>query len=158
MTIRAFAVGIVFVTCAFVVFPSAFVELSDRARWPIWHSEVGNFLGWVLIAAGVVVAAYCSNLFRRRGGGTPVPVQPPTRLVTTGLYTYSRNPIYVADTMILLGIFLVNGHAGLLLYAALFLAVAHALVVLHEEPVLRRRFGADFDRWAAHVPRWIGWR
>jgi len=84
-----------------------------------------------------------------------VPTQPPTRLVVDGLYLYSRNPIFVADVAILLGLFLHRGELLLLLYAGLVTVVAHALVVLREEPELRRRFGEEYARYEHAVPRWI---
>ena len=112
-------------------------------------------MGALLVLGGAGVALYCSSLFRRIGLGTPVPIEPPQQLVVSGLYRYSRNPIYVADVAILLGIFLVGGWATQLLYALVVTGLIHALIVLHEEPVLQRRFGEPYARYVQRVPRWL---
>jgi hypothetical protein len=77
-------------------------------------------------------------------------------LVATGPFRYSRNPIYLADLAILLGMFLVRGEPALLLYVLLAAVLLHLWVVTHEEPVLARRFGNEWVRYAERVPRWFG--
>lgn len=79
----------------------------------------------------------------------------PQRLVTTGPFAYSRNPIYLAFALPLasLAAYSLAGAAlGLVLY---FLAMTF-FVVRPEERALRRGFGDAFDAWAARTPRWIG--
>jgi len=104
---------------------------------------------------GVAVFLHCSGLFARVGRGTPVPAEPPKRLVTNGLFRYSRNPIYVAYAAVLLGEFLWFGHVALLAYLGLYILAAQAIIVWWEEPVLRRRFGDDYLRYTGEVRRWL---
>ena len=85
-----------------------------------------------------------------------VHVEPPQRLVITGLYRYSRNPIYVAHVGVLLGLFLHRGEAALLLYTCIYAGIIHAGVVWHEEPELELRFGSEYERYRRSVPRWLG--
>ena len=106
--------------------------------------------------AGVAVLLYCLQLFARLGDGTPVPTQPPRRLVLSGLYRYTRNPIYVADVAILFGLFLHRGELALLIYALVMTAALHLWMVWREEPELCRRFGEAYVRYMRSVPRWIG--
>lgn len=159
--IAAAAWGVVFVALLFVAGPVEMADLNREQGWPRLESGVARSLGAVLFASGLGVAVYCSGLFARLGRGTPVPFDPPTNLVVSGLYRHSRNPIYVADVMILLGIFLLSGELALLLYAlgvGLFLQI---FIVALEEPQLRRRFGAPYDEYTQRVPRWLGrstWR
>lgn len=131
------------------------IELNEAWGWPRWRTGSSRIVGWALLLGGAALALHCSGFLSRIGGGTPVPVQPTQHLVTTGLYGYSRNPIYVADFGILVGLFLVRGELALLLYAALFAALLQAWIVLREEPELRRRFGEEYVRYAERVPRWI---
>jgi protein-S-isoprenylcysteine O-methyltransferase Ste14 len=151
---RTVALASLLMGTIFVLLPAALVKLNAVLGWPRWQNAAARFVGGVLILAGITAALHCSGLFRR-GGGTPVPTEPPTRLVVNGLYLYSRNPIFVADVVILLGLFLHRGELLLLLYAGLAAVFAHALVVLREEPELRRRFGEEYARYEHAVPRWI---
>jgi protein-S-isoprenylcysteine O-methyltransferase Ste14 len=111
-------------------------------------------LGVVLIAAGLVVLVQAFVRFVVEGIGTPAPVAPTEHLVVGGLYRYVRNPMYVAVTAIIVGQALVLGRPALLLYAAAFVAVTATFVRLYEEPVLRQRFGAEYDAYRRAVPGW----
>ena len=104
---------------------------------------------------GVAAFLYCSGLFASVGQGSPVPSAPPKRLVTDGLFRYSRHPIYVAYAAVLLGEFLWFRHATLLGYLGLYVLGVQAVIVWWEEPVLRQRFGEDYSRYARDVRRWL---
>jgi len=120
------------------------------------------FLGWPgfrWIGAALIVLALPMLLesfvrFVRRGLGTPAPVLPPQRLVVSGFYRYVRNPMYVAVLVTLLGESLLLGSRRVLVYAAVVATCFHWFVVLYEEPLLRRRFGADYDDYCRRVHRW----
>ena len=112
-----------------------------------------RMLGLALLLAGLTLLVLCMVQFGRHDG-TPMPIDPPKRLVVRGPYRWVRNPMYVALATILLGQFLLHPHRGLVLYAlAAMLAVA-LFVRLYEEPTLRRRFGAEYEDYVARVPRW----
>jgi protein-S-isoprenylcysteine O-methyltransferase Ste14 len=152
------ALGTAVIGTVFVLLPLALVQLNAACRWPRWDSPLGGVVGGVLMLGGVGVAAYCSHLFLRVGDGTPVPIEPPRRLVVGGLYRYSRNPIYVAEVAILVGLFLHRGELSLLLYAAIIAVALHFWIVYREEPELRSRFGEAYARYMQSVPRWIAIR
>jgi protein-S-isoprenylcysteine O-methyltransferase Ste14 len=119
-------------------------------------------LGAVLIAAGLVVLVQAFVRFVVEGIGTPAPVAPTEHLVVGGLYRHVRNPMYLAVAAIIIGQALVLGRAALLLYAAAFLAVTGAFARWYEEPVLRERFGVEYEAYRRGVPgwwpRWRPWR
>jgi protein-S-isoprenylcysteine O-methyltransferase Ste14 len=98
---------------------------------------------------------WCWYEFVTRGRGTPMPIDPPRRLVVVGPYRYVRNPMYVAGLLVLLGQATLYGAVSLLWYAAGFALATHLFVVGYEERTLRRRFGADYDAYRAAVGRWI---
>ena len=76
-------------------------------------------------------------------------------MITDGIYRFSRNPIYLADVMILLGISLIWGSlVGLLLTPALVL-VLDKRFIQPEEARLTAAFGASFDDYRARVRKWI---
>jgi protein-S-isoprenylcysteine O-methyltransferase Ste14 len=78
-------------------------------------------------------------------------------LVSGGLYRVSRNPAFVGQAMLLAGVAMAVPSTPTLLAAALFLWSA-STQVRSEETALRQSLGADYDRYAAAVPRWIGAR
>ena len=97
--------------------------------------------------------------FVTRGLGTPVPFDPPRRLVTTGIYAYVANPMQLSAVLLLvmLGVVLRNpwvSAAGVMahIYSA-------GLAGWDEEVDLRRRFGADWTAYRLRVRRWLPtWR
>ena len=128
---------------------------------PPWLGLVGmRSAGILLLAAGLLALIECFVRFVRHGG-TPAPVAPTERLVVSGLYRYVRNPMYVAVVSIILGQALLFGSRYLLGYAGIVWLLFHSFVVIYEEPTLRRRYGADYGRYASQVnrwwPRWRAW-
>lgn len=114
-----------------------------------------DLLALVIIAAGATLLAACIVEFARSGRGTLSPVDPPRELVVQGLYRWVRNPMYVGVMTILMGEALLLHSLTLLEYAAGVVVLFGAFVMLYEEPVLRRQFGASYDEYCARVGRWI---
>lgn len=145
----------------FVLVPGSVAGLVpwEMSRWRIGAPLLGipavRPLGVCLIAAGTWVLADSFARFALQGLGTPAPVLPPSRLVVSGCYRHTRNPIYVAAVATILGQGLLFGSLRLLLYGAAVWLGAHLVVLGYEEPGLRRRFGRDYEVFCAHVPRWI---
>jgi protein-S-isoprenylcysteine O-methyltransferase Ste14 len=112
-------------------------------------------IGVLLIAAGMAVVLEAFGRFAFQGIGTPAPVFPTKHLVVKGSYRYVRNPMYVAVTSMILGQALLLGDLHLLAYAVFPWLAANLFVLIYEEPALRRSFGAEYETYCAHVPRWI---
>jgi len=146
----------IFVTGFYFLLPLGAIELNEQREWPRFDLGAVRSLGATVLAAGVAVAVYCSRLFQVRGQGTPSPIDPPTVLVESGLYRYSRNPIYVADVAIFLGWFVYSGELALLAYTLLVAVFLQVLIARVEEPQLLRRFGEPYADYVRRVPRWIG--
>jgi protein-S-isoprenylcysteine O-methyltransferase Ste14 len=111
--------------------------------------------GLALMAVGVAGYTWCAFEFGARGRGTPAPFDPPTELVHSGPYRLVRNPMFAAVVATLFGEALVCRSLPLLTYASCMAIGFHVRVVLFEEPRLRRKFGATFDRYCSAVPRWL---
>jgi len=107
---------------------------------------------WGLGAAGLL---WCAWDFAQKGEGTPAPIDAPRKLVVSGLYRYVRNPMYVSVLVILLGQFLWLGSRWVFAYALFVFTAFHLFVTSYEEATLRRLFGAQFERYASAVPRWL---
>lgn len=112
-------------------------------------------VGTLVIAMGLALAAWCFYGFATRGRGTPAPWDPPQNLVTTRPYRHVRNPIYIGILLILLGEAVLFGSLALLAWAIVVAAGFHLAVTLYEEPDLRERFGTEYERYLAEVPRWL---
>ena len=112
-------------------------------------------LGGLAFIAGVILLVWCSVQFYVSGRGTLAPWSPPQRLVAVGPYRFSRNPMYVGVTLILIGWAALFWSLTLTVYAALVLLAFHIRVIAGEEPWLERTFGADWESYRARVPRWL---
>ena len=114
---------------------------------------VFGWLGWGLVGAAVAVFVWAATEFRR-AGTTIVPGEAPSALVETGPYRYSRNPIYLADLVVLAGVALIfRSPLGLLLIFP-FQQVLLRLFILREEAVLEHDLGQPYRDFKARVPRW----
>jgi protein-S-isoprenylcysteine O-methyltransferase Ste14 len=128
-------------------------------RWQFGRPLVGIPLaraaGILLLAAGLPVLLDSFARFAMEGLGTPAPVAPTKRLVVGGFYRYVRNPMYVAVASVILGQGLLFGSVGVLEYGAAVCVAFHLFVLLYEEPVLGAKYGEEYERFAAQVPRWL---
>lgn len=122
-----------------------------------------RFIGLVPIAAGALGYFLCALEFMQRGGGTPTifftrPLrfligEEPKTLVQSALYRHTRNPMYVSVTTVVLGEAILFESRALLYYACALWLIFHLVVVLIEEPHLRKRTG--YIDYCARVPRWL---
>ncbi len=86
---------------------------------------------------------------------TAVPGQLPSALVTTGPFSYSRNPIYVADLIMATGWAVNLGSLSAFIAPLLFFAVIHTLVIPFEERNLLAAFGNRYQSYLNAVRRWV---
>ena len=110
------------------------------------------FLLWLI---GAVIILWCFADFTFKGHGTPNPIDPPKELVTTGVYRYVRNPIYVGTLTIIIGHFLWFKTIWMLAYAVVVFLIFYLFVTLYEEPTLKKKFGEVYENYRKSVPRWI---
>jgi protein-S-isoprenylcysteine O-methyltransferase Ste14 len=126
-----------------------------RIRPPLLQFSPFRWPGVLLIVAGVPVLLDSFARFALKGLGTPSPVFPTRHLVVSGLYRYVRNPMYLAVAALIFGQGLLFGDVRVLEYGVLVWLAFHLFVLLYEEPVLRRSFGAEYENFCAHVGRWV---
>ncbi len=150
----------VFRTLIFTIFVPGFWTIM----MPYWLLPRGTRLdlrgagatGWVLIAAGIALYFACAFWgFALRGKGTPLPIDPPKRLVVEGPYGLVRNPMYWSVASVMLGEASVLHSVALAELALAFFAGVNVFVLLYEEPALRRKFGAEYEEYCRRVPRWL---
>jgi protein-S-isoprenylcysteine O-methyltransferase Ste14 len=134
------------------IIPHLLVESSLRAPVSL---GTWRWLGIAPLAAGIGIYASTAWFFAVHGRGTPAPWDPPRRLVHSGPYGWVRNPMYLGVLLCVLGQALLRESAGLFAYLVLLFAAFHVRVLVYEEPVLRRTFGAAFSSYTRRVPRWL---
>ena len=116
------------------------------------------------VAAAVTGSSVClavaSSLQFRRQGTTVEPFEPAraTVLVTTGVNSISRNPMYLGMAGVLVAHAVRLGSWRALLPVAAFTAYIDRVQIAAEEPALLANFGTDYEAYRASVPRWLGLR
>jgi protein-S-isoprenylcysteine O-methyltransferase Ste14 len=123
--------------------------------WNTAHLELLQPLGLAPLALGLLALLWCVRDFHVSGKGTLAPWAPPEELVVIGLYRYSRNPMYVAVSLVLLGWAVAFNAMSLLAYAVIVVVAFHLRVVFGEEPWLARKHGSAWKQYANRVPRWF---
>jgi protein-S-isoprenylcysteine O-methyltransferase Ste14 len=143
----------------------AFVALPGMVAFvvPLWIAAAGERRAWrepmgaLPLGLGLVVLLLTVREFYVAGRGTLAPWSPPRTLVTSGLYRYSRNPMYVGVLLILAGWAVGFRSWPLAVYAAVVAVAVHLRVLLHEEPFLADMHGEAWTAYRRRVPRWLGW-
>lgn len=146
-----------------VVFPPPLIYLIGLlAGWglqrlvPLWRlpSPGSRWAGLILVGVGIALAGTAEWLFAR--AGTPAfPYRASRALVVRGVYRLTRNPMYVAFTIVYLGVSLLIGPLWPLVLLPLVLWVMRRGVIDREERYLERKFGDDYVRYREAVPRWL---
>jgi protein-S-isoprenylcysteine O-methyltransferase Ste14 len=116
--------------------------------------SVGSTLAVVLIVVGAAVLLRCVWDFFAVGRGTLAPIDPPKHLVVTGLYRFTRNPMYNGVLAVLLGEAWLFRSMPLLQYAAVMFVLFNLVVLVYEEPALEAQFGDSYRAYRRAVPRW----
>jgi protein-S-isoprenylcysteine O-methyltransferase Ste14 len=122
--------------------------LSGLWAWPF--PRLGSLIFWAGLITIVLAGA---QMLRART--TIIPRQQAAKLLTTGLFGLSRNPIYLADAMLLTGAILHWGAVLALPLIPAFMVLITLKFICAEEDQLRQSFGEAFASWSARVPRWI---
>lgn len=155
MKFQSLLLMIIFVTFVFGVFPYILIQLNNGYFLPIYDFVYLKILGVPLAGMGMLIVTHCLYLFFKTGKGTPVPINPPKKFVTVGLYKFVRNPMYLGAFMIILSEFFIFGHLLLLVYLLIMTVIANFFVILYEEKDLKKRFGKKYIDYIKKVPRWI---
>jgi protein-S-isoprenylcysteine O-methyltransferase Ste14 len=109
--------------------------------------------------AFIVVGAAFVVLARRelaRLGQPTDPGLPTSKIVTTGIFSLSRNPLYLGGVGILIGIALAANLPWVLVLLLPALVACHYLLIAPEERYLATKFGDEYRMYAASVHRWLG--
>ena len=119
---------------------------------PPW---LGGLVAGIAVAAGLVFVVAIATMVRARTTVSPVTPARASTLVTTGIFSVTRNPIYVADALALLAYACHLWQPQSFVAVPVFVAWIHRFQVLPEERALRVKFGAAYEAYLARTRRWI---
>jgi len=110
--------------------------------------------GAAVAAVGVIILGLSFNRMLRASTNID-PSKPTTALVTSGIYRFSRNPIYAATTLLYIAAALSFRVLPALILLPVVLVVLHFGVIRREERYLESKFGEAYRAYRSHVRRWI---
>jgi protein-S-isoprenylcysteine O-methyltransferase Ste14 len=115
---------------------------------------VARALGWPLIGSGLILG-FLGDRALRNAGTNINPYKPVSTIVVDGPYQFTRNPLYLATTLIYAGIAVRLNALWAALLLPLVLGVVQRSVIKREERYLERKFGEEYIRYKEQVRRWI---
>lgn len=146
-----------------VRFPPPLISLSFaiigyvlHQVYPIPFGDLASLwlLGSLLIGIGLVIIIISAGMFRRNKTNIE-PWKTTTTIISTGIYAFSRNPIYLSFLIIGLGLALLCNTVWIILMQIPFLMVMNHYVISREERYLSVKFGDDYQSYMRKVRRWL---
>lgn len=136
------------------------IALFFVARSPLSQGALRQALiigGIVLIIIGLSLIVSARREFAQYGQPTD-PGHPTSRVVKTGIFAVSRNPLYLGGAVFLLGMALVINNPWSLAALIVSIILCQYVLIIPEERYLSAKFGRDYQEYLAHIPRWLGRR
>jgi protein-S-isoprenylcysteine O-methyltransferase Ste14 len=122
--------------------------------WPGLDDLAARAIGYGLGVAGIALMTW-GTVTLYRANTTVLPHKPADRLVTHGAFRFRRNPIYMGEVLLFLGLAQATGNIWLAIVAPLFALAVLCLAILPEERHLEARFGEDYLDYKARTRRWF---
>lgn len=127
---------------------------SDRLPFGSFGGGWAALLGGALVGGGILLMLLAVFEMNRQKT-TIIPHEYASAIVTSGIFSRSRNPIYLGDAMVLSGMVLYWDAVPSLLLVPLFVWLITDRFILGEEARLAEKFGPDFDAYRGRVRRWL---
>ncbi|MDI3336246.1 isoprenylcysteine carboxylmethyltransferase family protein [Defluviimonas aestuarii] len=118
------------------------------------HLDFNDVVGSILIIVGLILMVVAA-LQMMAARTTVIPRRNPDAMVTGGVFRLSRNPIYLADVILLTGLYVAWDALIALPMIAVFIYVIQSRFILDEEARLSELFGEEFDAYRAKTRRWL---
>ena len=117
--------------------------------------QIRFWLALFIAVFGLIFSVWTVKLFRKVGEGTPAPWDPPKKMVIRGPYGHVRNPMITSVLIILFAEAIFFQSWPIALWMLIFFMGNMIYFPLIEEKGLEKRFGDDYRRYKANVPRWV---
>ena len=112
-------------------------------------------VGIILIIIGIGFIVLARREFAQYGQPTD-PGHPTSKVVKTGVFAISRNPLYLGGSIFLLGIALLLNTLWAIVMLLLSIIICHYVLIVPEELYLATKFGNEYEEYTASVNRWLG--
>jgi protein-S-isoprenylcysteine O-methyltransferase Ste14 len=144
---RDFVFAAVFLAVVFLSAPRPFLQSLAADAWL-------DAAGFAIALLGQALRALVIGLAYIRRGGKDRKIYADV-LVQDGFFAHCRNPLYVGNALVYLGLFVILNSAAGWLVGVPFFALAYLSITAAEEDFLRRRFGAAYEDYCRRVPRFV---
>ena len=134
-----------------------FIFLAFLANWmaPVqFDAQWLSYIGFAIAIIGFLLPFFAIREFMK-AKTTVDPHGSVNAIVSSGIYRFSRNPIYVGFVLMLIGFPLYSGTYWGLILAPLLIVSFNQLVIKHEEAYLEKKFGEQYTGYKSRVRRWL---
>lgn len=141
----------------YMVLTAALMWLLSRT-FPIYQifSSPWNQIGYLFMCVGLSFdASSILQFFRAKTTVNPISPEKASALVTSGMYQFTRNPMYVGLLLLLIGFAILQGSLSAFLLIPLFIFVLTSQQIIPEETTLEDKFGQQYMDYKMSVRRWL---
>jgi protein-S-isoprenylcysteine O-methyltransferase Ste14 len=143
--------------------PPLALVLAALMMWFCSYSPIGQFSFFLQfdVAIGIFITGFMlfvsaiASFVSEKTTVNPLEPERASHLVTTGVFAFSRNPIYLADAILLIAWFFWLGNSINVIIIVAFIAYITRFQIVREELALVKVFGAEYVDYCAKVRRWI---
>jgi protein-S-isoprenylcysteine O-methyltransferase Ste14 len=140
---------LIYLLCLFCGYGAHYLyPLSIGYSWPV------KTVGVILILITLTILIYIGGIFKRKETNIE-PWKPTTAIISTGIYAYSRNPIYMALCLISIGVGVVVDSIWMLLSFLPSALLVYWIAIKKEEAYLEHKFGEEYLSYKRKVRRWL---
>ncbi|HRK53962.1 MAG TPA: isoprenylcysteine carboxylmethyltransferase family protein [Cyclobacteriaceae bacterium] len=119
-----------------------------------FETSVAFIAGILFVMSGLIVTLPALIKFFRTKN-TLIAIKPANTLQTSGIYSVSRNPMYLGLLVLYTGIAFIQGNLWTLLFIPIVLWIVTKFIIVKEEKYLGRTFGSNYTAYCKKVRRWI---
>jgi len=125
----------------------------------VWPLKIGSnssyhLEGWILVMIGIITILTIKRAFTRAGTSIE-PWDPTSKIITTGFYAYSRNPIYISLCIVSMGIGILLNNIWVFISIIPSLFIIYFIAIKKEEVYLEEKFGDEYVQYKQKVRRWL---
>ena len=127
-----------------------------RGIFPMVKFTYSGYLGILLLLLGLFILISAVRLFRKsKTTVNPLSPEQATKLVTDGIFNYSRNPMYLGMAFVLASIAVFLNPLGGIVFTPIFCAYITKFQIIPEEKAMKELFAQDFEQYMKATRRWI---
>ena len=129
---------------------------SSQEYFPEYNLKFLTIVSYISYFAGLSILILAVSLFKKQNTTVnPIKIENTSSLVTSGIFEYSRNPMYLGMALILFGLAIMFNLIGGTLFTILFTIYITKFQIRPEEEVMERLFGEDFLKYKQNVRMWL---